>query len=312
MSRPVLAPQEFLEKLLSQKSMAQNAYKACYLSPLGGFVTDPRLMLIPLDDHMVHRGDGVFEAIKAVDGRPYLLQEHLDRLEKSADAISMKIPESRKTLEEIIHETLEVSGLQEAILRVFVSRGSGSFGPNPYDCQRSELMVVATELKAPSKEKYLKGARVGKSFVAPKPSPWAQIKSCNYLPNVMMKKEAVDLGLDFTVGFEEDGSLTESSTENMVILDSEGKLVRPYLHRILKGCTMMRSLELALEKKIVPFVEERKIFEADIKSAREVMVIGTTWDVLPVTEYEGHPISSGRPGTVAQKLLAELLADQLR
>lgn len=310
MSRPVLAPQEFLEKLLSQMARTQAPYKACYLSFLGGFVVDPRLMVISLDDHMVHRGDGVFEAIKAVNGHPYLLNEHLDRLQKSADALYLKIPENRKNLEEIIQETLEVSGLKEAILRVFVSRGSGSFSPNPYDCQKSELMVVVTEFKPPAVERYQKGARVGRSHVAPKPSPWAQIKSCNYLPNVMMKKEAVDRGLDFTVGFEEDGSLTESSTENMIILDAKGRLVRPHLDRILRGCTMMRVLDLAIEKKVVEVVEERKIFEDDVKAAKEVMVVGTTWDVLSVTEYEGHTIGKGQVGPISQKLLQILLDDQ--
>lgn len=308
MSRTVLSAAEILERIQTQK--VEGGPKACYLSWFGGIVTDPRLMLIPLDDHMVHRGDGVFEAIKFRNKRPYLLEAHLKRLQDSAEYISLKIPGGLQEVENRIEDTIAVSGLVDGLLRIFVSRGGGSFSTNPYDCKVQGLAVAAMELKSPAIEKYQKGVKIGKSQIFPKPDRWSQIKSCNYLPNVMMKKESVDRGLDFTVSFSEDGYLAESSTENIILVDSHGLLCRPRLSRILKGCTMTRVFELAQKHRVVQTFE-RDITEEDLKKAREVMMVGTTLDVLPVTQYEGQPISQGVVGPVAQTLQDLLLRDQV-
>lgn len=310
MSRPVLAADELLKRILSQDIGSRSSYRACYMSWVDGFVTDPRLMLISLDDHMVHRGDGVFEALKVVNSKPYLLMEHLERLKRSAASISLELPMSLLNLKELVFETLKVSGLDQAIMRIFVSRGSGSFSPNPYDCKTAGLSIVATELKPVANEKYLNGVKIGKSQLAPKASIWAGIKSCNYLPNVMMKKESVDRGLEFTVGFDELGHLAESATENIILIDESGRLIRPHLHRILKGCTMTRVLELADAHQLLPTVSGAEINESILLRAQEVMMVGTTLDVLPVTEYEGKKIGNGKVGPLSKKLNELLLKDQ--
>lgn len=307
MSRTVLSAEQILERLKAQPPVA--SHKACYLSWFGGIVTDPRLMLIPLDDHMVHRGDGVFEAVKFKNKKPYLLGPHLKRLQDSARFISLEIPGGIERVAQKVHDTVEVSGLENGLIRIFVSRGGGSFSTNPYDCAEPGLAVAVVELKSPAAEKYQKGVKIGRSEVAPKPDRWSQIKSCNYLPNVMMKKESVDRGLDFTVSFTEDGYLAESSTENIIIVDSHGNLCRPKLARILKGCTMTRVFELA-QKHHVTQTFERDITEKDIETAREVMMVGTTLDVLPVTEYEKKKIGAGVVGPIAHKLQDLLLKDQ--
>ncbi len=311
MSRPVLAPDEFLSRILSQDVGTRSSYRACYMSWVDGFVTDPRLMMIGLDDHMVHRGDGIFEALKVVNKKPYLLKEHLERLQRSADFISMQMPLCLPELANLVLETLEVSGLKNAMIRIFVSRGSGSFSPNPYDCKKSGLAIVATDFKSLSAEKYELGVKIGKSLVVPKPSIWARIKSCNYLPNVMMKKESVDRDLEFTVGFDEVGNLAESSTENIIVVDQKGRLCRPHLDRILKGCTMTRVMELAMTQNILPHVTEDHLSENDVINAQEVMMVGTTLDVLPVTEYEGKKIAGGKVGPIAKALNKILIQDQM-
>lgn len=310
MSRSVLAADEFLKRILNQEVGTRSSYKACYLSAVEGIVTDPRLMLIGLDDHMVHRGDGIFEALKVVNRKPYLLKEHLERLQRSAEFLSMNLLWSINELSDIVKETLEVSQLDMAIMRIFASRGTGSFSPNPYDCKKMGLAVVATEFKSVTADKYQTGVKIGKSEIEPKPAFWSKIKSCNYLPNVLMKKESVDRNLDFTVGFDEEGYLTESSTENIIIVDKNGRLCRPYLDRILKGCTMTRVMDLAKAKKIIPEVIETQIKDQDIFEAKEVMMVGTTLDVLPVTEFEGQKIGHGLVGPVAQKLNELLIQDQ--
>lgn len=309
MSRHVLSDEQVMQKLKMANSNGRAPIRAAYLSWLEGIVTDAKWMLIGLDDHMVHRGDGVFEALKFVGRRPYLLDEHLQRMQNSAEKIGLSFPCSLGALKEIIKETLEVSGLEQGLIRIFLSRGTGSFTTNPYDCAVSGLAVVVMDLKSPAAELYEKGVRIGASHITPKDSFWAQIKSCNYLPNVMMKKEAVDRKLDFVVGFNEAGGLTESSTENIILVDSHGLLCRPNKDRILRGCTMTRVFELA-RKHHVAETFERFLTEKDLREAKEIMMVGTTLDVLPVTEFQGFKIADGQVGKTAKKLLELLRADQ--
>lgn len=305
----IMTSSEAQQKYLEKRYPQQQTYAAMYSSWLGGIIKDPGLMLVPVDDHLVHRGDGVFEAIKCVEGRVYLLEEHLDRLESSAAKIFLKLPMPRAELREILLETLRVSGLKDAIVRLFLSRGPGNFSTNPADSVGEQIYLIVTTLKALAEEKYQKGVRVGRSHIPPKEAWLARIKTCNYLPNVMMKKEAVDQGLDFTVGFDSENRLTEGSTENMILLTREGKLVHPSLEGILAGTTMKRVFELAAQVPAVRGVETRAISFAEISQAAEVMMVGTTLDVLPVSEFAGTAIGTGSAGPVAKRLRELLVED---
>lgn len=312
MNLPVLSPSDVQSQLLKKQYSAQSTYLAMYNSWLGGIVKDPGMMLVPVDDHLVHRGDGVFEAIKVVDGQIFLLNEHLARLESSAGQIGLSLPHSLEDMKKIILETVKVSGARHAVLRLYVSRGPGYFTTNPYDSVSSQMYLVVTSLTSLSDEKYLKGVRIGKSQVPPK-EPWlARIKTCNYLPNVLMKKESVDRKIDFTIGVDGEGFLTEGSTENIVMIDSQKNLLRPKLRQILKGTTMIRTFELAeqlVADGSLKSIQEKDLTEQDLLGASEVMMIGTTLDVLPVCEYEGQQIGGGKQGPLAFKLLQLLRED---
>lgn len=309
MSVNVLSPEQVQKKLLERSYLAQETYYAMYSTWWGGVITDPALMLVPIDDHLVHRGDGVFEAIKVVNGKIFLLEEHLQRLASSAELISLPLPMSLLEMKKIILETIAVTKQTSAILRLYISRGPGGFTTNPYDSIASQMYLIVTALKPISDEKYAHGVSIGRSAIAPK-EPWlARIKSCNYLQNVLMKKESVDRKLDFTVSFDAKNILTESSTENIILLDKDNNLVRPKLTQILKGTTMMHAFELAkqlVENKTIAAIQERDLTEEDILTAKEVMMIGTTLDILPVSSFEGKKIGEGKQGPVAKKLL-ELL-----
>ncbi|WP_413581403.1 aminotransferase class IV [Bdellovibrio sp. HCB288] len=314
MSLTLLTPAQILAKLAEKKYPAQQSYLAMYSTWWGGIVTEPGLMTVPVDDHLVHRGDGVFEAIKVVNGRIFLFAEHMRRLEASAAQIGLKLPMSIADVKTAISETMKVANVQDALLRLYVSRGPGGFTTNPYDSVGEQLYLVVTTLKLLPPEKYQEGVSIAKSAVPPKEPAFARIKSCNYLPNVLMKKESVDRGVDFTINVDEKGNFLEGSTENMVILDKDGVLVRPPLHQILKGTTMMRTFELAeslVKSGELKSIQERNITEQDIKSAKEVMMIGTTLDVLPVTKYEGQKIGAGVQGPVAKKL-NELVREDMK
>jgi len=314
MKLEVLSAAQVRERCEKRTYPAQSSYLAMYSSQWQGIVTDPSLMLIPVDDHLVHRGDGVFEALKMIQGRIFLLDEHLARLQSSAKAIGLTWKESTDELKEILFQTIKAAKTPNALLRLFVGRGPGAFTTNPYDSIGAQFYFMVTTLKPLPEEKYTQGVKIGRSAIPTKDSWLAQLKTCNYLPNVLMKKESVDRQLDFTIGFDGNNFMAESSTENIILLDKNKNLIRPRLNGILKGTTMMRTFELAQklkEQKIIADILERDISEAELQSAQEVMMAGTTLDVLPVTSYESQKIGSGEVGPVAKELLKLLREDQL-
>lgn len=309
---PVLTISDIQKKFSEHSYPAQKTYLAMYSTWWGGIIKDPALMMVPIDDHLVHRGDGVFEAIKVIEGKIFLMEEHLARLASSAQIIGLPLPMPLGKMREVLIETTKASGTQNAVLRLYISRGPGHFSTNPYDSIGSQMYLVVTSLTRPSDQKYQDGVKIGKSQIPPKESWLAKVKTCNYLPNVMMKKESVDRHLDFTIGIDGQGFLTEGSTENIVIVDKDGNLLRPELRQILKGTTMIRTLELAqklLAAGKIKSIGEKNLSEKDLFSAKEAMMIGTTLDVLPVSEYEGQMIGEGRQGPIAKELLSLLKED---
>lgn len=312
MALAVLTPAQISEKLLQKNYPAQGTYLAMFSTWWGGIVKDPGLMSVPIDDHLVHRGDGVFEAMKLISGKIFLLDEHLARLESSAGEIHIQLPYSLSEMKEIILETTRSASVENAILRLYISRGPGGFTTNPYESVGAQMYFVVTSLKPVAEEKYQSGVSIGRSQIPVKESVYAVIKTCNYLPNVLMKKESVDRKLDFTIGIDQTGFIAESSTENIVILDKNNNLCRPFLRQILKGTTMMRTFELAeslVKTGELASVQERDLTEKDLLDAKEVFMIGTTLDVLPVTTYENQKIGNGVQGPIGKKLLSMLRED---
>ena len=158
------------------------------------------------------------------------------------------------------------------------------------------------------------GARVRSSSIPAKSAFYATIKSCNYLPNVLMKREAEDMGVDFVVGFDERGCLTEGPTENAGIVTTDKRLLFPKPDRVLHGTTMVRVMELA-EALVRPGdlaeVAFADIRTPDIAAASELLITGTTNNVVPAVEFDGRSVGDGRPGSVSA-LLNSLLTRDMR
>lgn len=289
-------------------------YLAMYSSVFGGIVTDPALMLVPIDDHMVHRGDGIFEAFKAVDGNIYNLESHLKRLERSTSAISLELPMSLDDMTEVVVETVRTGQDKNCYVRIYVSRGCGGFSVNPFECPEPHLYVLATTGVQPFMERHPEGARVGVSAIPVKPQPFATIKSCNYLPNVLMKLESELAGLDFMLALDELGFAAECATENFGIVTQDRALLFPRLPGILRGTTMMRVVELAqalLKTGELTDVSFTDIDKDEIFTAAELLIVGTTPNVTMVREFDGTLINKGKPGPVFARLAALLDEDMV-
>jgi branched-subunit amino acid aminotransferase/4-amino-4-deoxychorismate lyase len=294
----ILRPEQILA---APPAPYQSNYYAMYSSAFGGIVTDPRVMLVPMDDHLVHRGDGVFETVKLVRSRIYMLREHIARLFASADRISLKAPGTADEIAGIIRETARASGQTDALIRILLSRGPGSLGVNPYDCPSPGLYVMVHKLLPSFMDAHPGGARVRSSAIPVKPGFFANAKTCNYLPNVLMKKEAVDAGVDFTISFDERGHVAEGATENIGVLTKRRELLVPKVDRILAGTTMLRVLDLAREKLLGPYldlVDHAELNRKHLHQAAEVFIFGTTPDVTAVVEFDGKPIGKGKPGPI--------------
>jgi branched-chain amino acid aminotransferase len=311
----VISAEEAVSRLRDLERPGTNDYLAMYSTWLDGIVRDPWLMSVPLDDHLVHRGDGVFEVSKCIHGRIYQLRRHLARLERSAASIHLDLPCPLSTLERLAVAVARAGGEPDCMVRIYASRGPGGFTTNPYECSTPGLYVMAGRIHPPKPEAYQRGVTVGISQVPAKSGFFANVKSCNYLPNVLLKREAVIKGWDFALGLDENGFLAEGSTENFGLVDQDGRMLLPPMDHILEGITLGRVIELAREISdqggLPTSVEIKPLTVTDILEAREMMLFGTTLDVLPVTRLEEHAIGEGRPGPVARMLLDRLTQDIL-
>ena len=286
---------------------------AMFSSEYGGIITEPLFMTLPVDDHLVHRGDGVFETLKCVNGLIYCFNEHLDRLFYSAGMISLTSPYRREEISTIILETICTAHHRDCLIRVILSRGPGSMGISPYDCPRANLYVLVHKAVAPFMDAHPDGARIVTSSIPVKSGVFATIKTCNYLPNALLKKDAVDQKVDFAINFDEQGNLAEGATENIGIISAAHHLVIPKPDRILAGTTMKRVFDLAdtgIREGWLAGKSENPISRAELMAAREILIFGTTTNVTAVTQLDGRPVGDGKPGTVYARLGALLLHEQ--
>ncbi|NQZ01308.1 MAG: aminotransferase class IV [Bdellovibrionales bacterium] len=307
----VKSEKEVLEAMGALSAQRKTNYFAMYSSWLKGVTTDSRFMLLPIDDHIVHRGDAVFEAFRIHAGAIYDMKAHLDRLQASAKAIELPLPGSIEQIAHIIEETAKIAHQPQATVRLYVSRGPGGFTANPYETLGSGLYVVITPFAPLPEELYENGGKAGFAKTKMKESPWSAIKSCNYLQNVMMKKEAKDRGLDFTLSVSDEGYLGEGATENFAVIIGES-LIAPPFDITLKGTTLRRVLDLAEKHKSelgLKEVTQRHVLKDELADFSEAFFIGTTVEVTPIVKLENSTIGDGKVGSRARGLRKLLQQD---
>jgi branched-chain amino acid aminotransferase len=309
---PLLGFDQVMDKLLSMRQPYFSNYLAVYSSWYGGIITDPALMMLPLDDHMVHRGDGVFEAIRCIDWNIYALARHLDRMKLSMAASFLAPPADDEQLVEIVRKTVLAGNKGTCLVRLFVSRGPGSFSANPYESVGSQLYVIVIAHPPTAPEKYERGVKVVTTKIPIKTGYFATVKNCNYLPNVLMQKDALERGADFSVSLDERGYLAEGATENVGIVTKKGELLIPRFSRTLRGITVTRAMEIAGGSMGAQLsaAAEADITREQAYDAAEIMVFGTAFNILPVVEYDGNRIGDGRPGPVFRRLLELMVQDE--
>jgi len=261
---------------------------------------------IPVYDHGLLYGDGVFEGIREYDGVVFKLREHIDRLYDSAKAIMLKIPMSKEEMVEAVLELLRRNNLRNAYIRLVVTRGVGDLGLDPRKCRKPNVIIIAEPvLTLYDKESKLRGARLIFSSVRKDrvDATNHQIKSLNYLNSILAKIEAIEAGADDAVMLDERGFVAETTSTN-IFLVKNGRIITPTVASgALPGIT--RDFVIQLAKKLGYQVEEKDVTPFELITADEVFMTGTGAEIVPVTKIAGRVIGDGKAGKITLKLIEE-------
>ena len=264
--------------------------------------------VVSVFDHGLLYGDGVFEGIRAYNGRVFKLEEHIQRLFESAHSIMLDIPYDHHQMVRAVVDTVNANNLQDAYIRVVISRGVGDLGLDPEKCKNPQVVIIADKIKLFPEELYEKGLSVvtvatrrnNADALDPK------LKSLNYLNNILVKLEANRAGVMEALMMTPQGYICEGSGDNIFIY-RKGKLITPppYLG-ILEGITREAIIQIARQEGIQ--VVEEPFTRHDLYVADECFLTGTAAEVIPVTEADSRIIGSGKSGPITRHLMEKFRA----
>ena len=261
---------------------------------------------VSLYDHGFLYGDGVFEGIRAYNGRVFRLNEHLDRLYDSAHAIALNIPLTKEEMVEAILETLLRNNYKDAYIRPIVTRGDGDLGLDPLKCPHQNIFILTMKWGAMYGDLYEKGLtavtvgiRRNRSDTLP-----PNIKSLNYLNNILAKIEANEKGGDEAIILDTNGCISEGSGDNIFTVKNDIIYTPPTINN-LKGITRAATIELAKKNNYAMLETDLGLF--DLYTADEIFVTGTAAEIAPITKIDGRIITDGKPGPITRHLMKEFV-----
>lgn len=254
-------------------------------------------------DHGLLYGDGVFEGIRTYDGLIFKLKEHIDRLYQSAHTIMLSIPMSKNEMINAVKRTLQENKLRDAYIRLIVTRGVGDLGLDPRKCPKATVIVIADKISLYPPEFYKKGMNIVTIPTQRTIHEIAQVKSLNYLNNILAKVEAINAGVEEAVMLNSEGYVAECTGDNILIVKN-GALLTPPIHTgFLPGITRGAVMDIARAKKIP--VCEKILTRYDLFNADECFLTGTAAEIIPVVKIDGRVIANGKPGKMTLALTDE-------
>jgi branched-chain amino acid aminotransferase len=263
---------------------------------------DRKEAVVSVFDHGYLYGDGIYETLRAYAGRIFMLQQHLARLRRSGRLIGLDLPIPEKDWPALLSEAISRNGLTDAYLRITISRGEGEIGLDPALCPRPTVVILAKPFAPYPPHLFQDGVSLAilqvRRNLSTALSP--QIKSLNFLNNILAKQEATRARAFDGIMLNAEGHLTECSISNLFFVRG-GRLCTPSVEcGILDGITREVVLLLARENG-VPIEEGRYKAEA-LQQAEECFLTNTTMEIMPVREIDSMPVGSGRPGPLTLKL----------
>jgi branched-chain amino acid aminotransferase len=265
---------------------------------LDGNFVDESEAKVSVFDHGFLYGDGVFEGIRAYNRRVFKLREHMERLYESAKAIDLQIPISMEEFQKKVIELCRLNNLNDAYLRPIASRGVGDLGLDPKKCGKPTVLIVEKEMKPLLGEGDMKLITVFWRRNAPDAlSP--NIKSLNYLNNILGKLEANRHNANDCIFLDREGYVSEGTGENLFMV-KKGVIITPPTLTNLKGITRNAIAEIARSKGYE--VREERVSLFDVYNADEVFLCGTAAEIAPVSSIDGRTIGPGKTGRITSEI----------
>jgi branched-chain amino acid aminotransferase len=261
---------------------------------------------ISVFDHGLLYGDGVFEGIRSYDRRVFKLKEHIDRLFESSQSIMLKIPLTKEQLIKAVLQTLKANKLDNAYIRLVVTRGEGDLGLDPRKCYKGATIIIIVDKIALYPEKLY---REGLSIVTVptvRNLPEAlnpQIKSLNYLNNILAKIEATNSGSDEAIMLDSLGYVAECTGDNIFVVKNGHFYTPPQCMGTLRGITRDTVLEITRKSKIP--AHEHVITRHEVYISDECFLTGTAAQIIPVVKVDGRIIGQGKPGKLTLVLMSK-------
>jgi len=247
-------------------------------------------------DHGLLYGDGVFEGIRVYSGKVFLIDEHVERLYESAEAIRLEIPMTRAAMAQALNETVAANGIHDGYIRLVVTRGAGTLGLDPKKTSDPQVIIIADSIALYPYEMYQQGLKlITASTLRNHPQALSpSIKSLNYLNNILAKIEGQQAGAQEVILLNPQGLVAECSGDNIFFIRDQ-VLVTPKLSSgALNGITRNTVLDLAREAGWK--TREDDVRRYDLFTAEEMFLTGTGAEVIPVVEVDGRVIGTGKPG----------------
>jgi len=269
---------------------------------MGDKLVDESLAKVSVFDHGLLYGDGVFEGIRVYSGKIFELGAHLKRLYESAKVIRLEISMGIDAMGDAVRATVAANNISEGYIRLIVTRGVGDLGLNPFSCQRSGVIIIADSIQLYPEEFYEKGMRVVSASTMrchPMSLP-PQVKSLNYLNNILAKIEAIDSGVPEAIMYNHDGFVAEASGDNVFIVRDGILFTPPSQAGSLEGITRKVVMRIARANGIE--VIEENLTRFDLYVADEFFLTGTAAEVIGVVGIDGMVIGDGKPGSMTKML----------
>lgn len=257
---------------------------------------------ISVFDHGLLYGDGVFEGIRSYDGKIFRLREHLERLYDSAKAIALTIPMSIDEMTTMTEAAVTRSGIDNAYLRLIVTRGVGDLGLDPRKCPDPTVILIVDTIKLYNAEVEARGLTVitAGTPITNREALSPRVKSLNYLAHIMAKLEGINAGADEVLMLEAGGTVAEGSGQNIFVVKRGVLKTPPPWAGVLQGVTRDAVLELAAELAIP--VQETMLNRYDVYTADEAFFTGTASELIAIRSVDGREIGSAWPGTTTRRL----------
>lgn len=264
---------------------------------------------ISVFDHGLLYGDGVFEGIRSYDRRVFKLSEHIDRLLESAKSIMLKVPLNKEQLIKAVTQTLKANKLDNAYIRLIVTRGEGDLGLDPRKCYKGASIIIIADKIALYPEKLYREGLAIVTVPTVRNLPEAlnpQIKSLNYLNNILAKIEATNCGSDEAIMLDSLGYVAECTGDNIFVAKNGHLYTPPQCMGTLRGITRDSILEIARKGRIP--AHEHVITRHEVYISDECFLTGTAAEIIPVVKVDGRVIGGGKPGKLTWALIKKFRA----